>query len=146
VPDKTGARGAPVVCPAYGANICETVQPDVLVMLSLPPADYACDLVEDETSTPVGYVAINLPGRPRINGFLFSKKLSSDALDKALADILGAPGQAARQAACQAATRRQQYDAEMQATLLAIQAGTADPGTQASADQLRHLAASIHFD
>jgi hypothetical protein len=140
-----GPHTVQATCKNYGAMICHEVQPNAIWMMQFPVAEYVCDPGPGVVFSPTGIVAINLPSRPNITGFLFTTSILSAELQGKLDTILGLSPKGVY-TRCNDAAARQQFDAKVKEIVDAIQAGTLDSGTQAYIDQLMYLAQSIRFD
>lgn len=115
-------------------------------MVQFPSADRICIGPGPGTVfAPTWIVAINLPGRAPITGFLFAAGVLSEPLQAELDASLGLSPNGVY-TRCPQAAARQQFDARVKALVDGLSAGTLDSATQANLAQLMHLAQSIRFD
>ncbi len=55
----------------YPAQICQEIQPQVVLVLVFPRARAICEPAPGDLSSPLAILALNLPEHPSINGFVF---------------------------------------------------------------------------
>ncbi len=133
-----GLGGTPV--------LCSVVQPNVVLDLRFPEAEYLClDSGQYFFTSPLAFVWVLLPDHPQINGFVFvAPFLSDEAADDLLdlrRDILGWDGSATH-TAC-GPEQQAEFDEAITAFIATLDGGQADPDTLANVAALRHLAESI---
>jgi hypothetical protein len=68
------------------AQICEAVQPEVVLVLAFPTAREICDPDPGDLFSPLAILAVNLPEHPSINGFVFYGSFLSAAQEARLAE------------------------------------------------------------
>ena len=142
---EPGPLAAQAFCQTYRALVCREVAPGVVLLMSIPLSAFVCSTDDGFVDAPIGIVAINLPQHATITGFAFAQRFVAAPVWAQLSGLLDIDGPD-RGARCRAAAAQQQYDAQVQSLLAALQSGTADSVTQRNYNQLLRLAQSIHFD
>jgi hypothetical protein len=72
------------------AQVCEEVQPQVILVLVFPGAGEICDPAPGDLSSPLAILALGLPDHPSINGFVFYSSFLSSVQNARLADYQAA--------------------------------------------------------
>ena len=77
------------------AQICQEIQPQVVLVLVFPRAREICDPAPGDLSSPLAILALNLPDHPSINGFVFYRGFLSSFQEARFAenraDLLSPP-------------------------------------------------------
>jgi len=122
--------------------MCETIQPDVVFKLAFPKARETCFPGPGTLFYPIATVAINLPSRPSIHGFIFISHFLSANLTEELMQTLGPKDPQSLNYRCDEADRKL-FDAKTQEIIQRIRSGFLDQATKTNLEQLRHLAQSV---
>ena len=125
------------------APICEVIKPQVIFLMRFPESNSVCDPYADTIFSPVILVEINLPGNPKINGFVFVYPFLSQKARQGIFAILGYMDSSGA-TRCDP-TSQEQFDIKIAELIAAIEAGTVDDETRQNINKLKHLAESIIF-
>lgn len=129
------------ICRIHNAAFCQSVKPDVIVMVLLPTAEDICAPAPGKTFRPEFIIMVDLPTNNWINGFLFSSNFTSYQLQSTLNSILDLNDPIAK---CSEGVR-QQYNDAIQQIDAGLRTGLLDEGTLQNLNMLWHVAESIKF-
>ena len=127
-------------CASYEVSVCDVFNEHLVVKLSFPQAEIVCDPGPGVIYDPIMRILVDLPGNPRIQGFVFVSEFVSASMSQELRSIISLPDPPEQ---CETGGAR--FDAKVQEIIRRVAAGDLDDETAANLRKLRHLAESIQF-
>jgi hypothetical protein len=136
-----GDQTAEQVCATSYAELCEVVQPGVVLTIQFPHAESSCNPGPGVIWEPQVSILVDLPDHKLINGLAFTSRFISEALTQELAPIQPNPSGSPPQNCDEA--NQQRFDERMQLLVQQLQDGAIDEETQANLQALRAMAQSF---